>query len=63
MKHLGVGAAVQPHQVTGEGLARIVAEKVLTDGCRQRAAALAAQLRREDGLATACAAIEQEITK
>ena len=51
---LGVGAAMHPHKLTAEGLARVLASKVLRPEARRRAAELGALLRAEDGLAAAC---------
>lgn len=55
---LGIGAAMHPHRLTSDGLARVLREKVLTPAYRERAAALGARLRAEDGLTAACRAIE-----
>jgi UDP:flavonoid glycosyltransferase YjiC (YdhE family)/glycosyltransferase involved in cell wall biosynthesis len=55
---LGVGAAMHPHRLTPDGLARVLRQKVLTPAYRERAAALGALLRAEDGLAEACRAVE-----
>ncbi len=51
---LGVGAAVHPHKISVEGLARTLAEQVLTEHCRHQASAWRDHLQAEDG--TACAA-------
>jgi UDP:flavonoid glycosyltransferase YjiC (YdhE family) len=55
---LGLGAALHPHRLTAEGLARILAEKVLVADCRARVEAFGARLRAEDGLTRACDLIE-----
>lgn len=56
---LGVGAAMHPHKLTADGIARILKEKVLLPQVRQQALELGAQIRAEDGLNDACNLIEQ----
>jgi UDP:flavonoid glycosyltransferase YjiC (YdhE family) len=58
VKALGLGTAMNPHQLTIEGLARALQTRVLTAEVRQRAEALAAQIRADDGVARACELIE-----
>jgi UDP:flavonoid glycosyltransferase YjiC (YdhE family) len=56
---LGVGAALHPERATGPSIARLLEERVLGDKPRQRARAVGRRIRREDGLAAACQAIER----
>lgn len=58
---LGVGAAMHPHRLSPDGLARVLRDKVLAPEARERAATLAAGLRGEDGLAAACEAVEAAV--
>jgi sterol 3beta-glucosyltransferase len=58
VKALGLGTAMNPHKLTAEGVARALETKVLTAEVRQRAEALAAEVRAEDGAACACDLIE-----
>lgn len=59
---LGVGAAMHPHRLSPDGIARVLRDKVLTPAYRERAATLGASLRAEDGLAAACRAVEAAMT-
>lgn len=56
---LGVGATVHPFVTTADELAQTLREKVLAPETRQRAEALGAKIRAEDGLAKACEYIER----
>jgi len=58
---LQVGTAVYPHRLTADRLAQSLEDRVLTPETRDRASRLAAQLREEDGLATACELVEQQL--
>ena len=56
---LGVGAAVNPHTLNAEGLARVLAERVLTTKNRSRAIELAPNFDSISALTEACKQIEQ----
>jgi len=58
---LGLGAVMHPHRLTAEGLARVLAEKVLRPESRCRASEMSAKLSKEDGLSLACDLIEQQL--
>jgi UDP:flavonoid glycosyltransferase YjiC (YdhE family) len=60
---LGVGAAMNPHQLTVEGVARVLNERVLTAPVKAQAVSLAIQLRAENGVGLACDCIESLIAK
>ncbi len=55
---LQAGAAAHPHKITANGLARLLANKVLSAETRQHTRALGGKIRAEDGAANACALIE-----
>ncbi len=55
---LGVGAALHPFQMTLDELVRVLSERVLAPECRERAEAVGARIRGEDGLEVACRAVE-----
>jgi UDP:flavonoid glycosyltransferase YjiC (YdhE family) len=59
IKALGLGTAMNPHQLTAESVARALETKVLTAEVRQRAEGVAAAIRDEDGVARACDLIEE----
>lgn len=59
VKRLGVGAAVHPHRLTAEGLARVIQEKLLSDEARARAKWVASLIQEEDGVKLACEIIEK----
>jgi UDP:flavonoid glycosyltransferase YjiC (YdhE family) len=63
VKALGLGTAMNPHKLTAEGVARALETKVLTAEARQRARALSADLRAEDGVARACDLIEEVLKR
>ncbi len=46
----GAGAAMYPTKLTSEGIARVLAKKVLTESCQQRAQEIKQQLDTESGL-------------
>lgn len=54
---LGVGAAMHPGRSSVDGLVRVLREKVLTPGYRQRCAGLGKLLAAERGLERACALV------
>ena len=56
---LEVGAAMHPGKLTAEGIARVLAEKVLSPVYRRRAEAIGAHIRLESGLETACQHIDR----
>jgi UDP:flavonoid glycosyltransferase YjiC (YdhE family) len=56
---LGVGAAVNPHRLTAEGVARVLAEKVLPEAARLRAHDYANRLNATDAVQQACTTIER----
>jgi len=58
---LQVGAAVYAHRLTADRLAQSLEQRVLTPKTREQARRLAARLQEEDGLATACELIEQQL--
>ncbi|MCW8133527.1 MAG: glycosyltransferase family 1 protein [Planctomycetota bacterium] len=60
---LGVGAAMHPHKLTAEGIARILKEKVLLPQARQQALEVGSRLKAEDGLTDACLLIERALRK
>jgi hypothetical protein len=47
---LGLGVAMHPHRMTPAGLARVLAEKVLTPACRAGVARVGGEIAAEDGL-------------
>lgn len=55
---LQIGAAVHPHKITADGLARILESKVLNEQTRQHIHALGEKIRAEDGNTIACQLIE-----
>lgn len=55
---LGVGAAAHPKKISADGLAQLLAQRVLTPECRARTQALGALLRQEDGTGRAAERIE-----
>ena len=55
---LKIGAAADRKQLTEGGLVRLLTERVLLPDVRQRAEALAVEVRKEDGLTRACELIE-----
>jgi len=55
---LGIGAAVHPHKITADGLARVLETKVLHAATQRKTQALGAKIRAEDGVEKACALIE-----
>ncbi len=59
---LGVGAAMHPHKLTANGLARVFDERVLTADVRRNARELGARLQAEDGLTVACDLIEEQLS-
>ena len=59
VKALGFGAALDSPSRSGEDIARVIFDRVLPDGVRQRAAELGQQLRDEDGLQDACCRIDR----
>jgi UDP:flavonoid glycosyltransferase YjiC (YdhE family) len=63
VKALGLGTAMNPHQLTARGIARALETRVLTAEVRQRAEAVAAAVRAEDGVAQACALIEELLAR
>ena len=60
---LGVGAAMNPHRLTVEGVTRVLDEKVLSAPVKARAETLAIQLRAENGAGLACDCIDSLIAK
>jgi UDP:flavonoid glycosyltransferase YjiC (YdhE family) len=58
---LGLGVAMHPHKLTAEGLARVLADKVLQPATRRRASEMRAKLAQEDGVSVACDLIEQQL--
>lgn len=56
---LGVAAAVNPHQLSAEILARVLAERVLREEVRDRLAPISQAIGSEDGTSCACAEIER----
>jgi UDP:flavonoid glycosyltransferase YjiC (YdhE family) len=58
---LGLGAAMNPHKLTADGLARVLVENVLGSATECRALAISAELKQEDGLSIACDLIEQQL--
>lgn len=54
----GYGTAVHPHRLTAEGLATVLAEKVLRPEARQGVKSASAVIRGEDGTGRACEWIE-----
>lgn len=58
---LQAGTAVYPHRLTADRLAQSLEQRVLTPQTREQVSRLAARLREEDGLATACELIEQQL--
>jgi UDP:flavonoid glycosyltransferase YjiC (YdhE family) len=60
---LGLGVAMHPHKLTAEGLARVLAEKVLQSATRCRASEMSAKLGQEDGVSVACDLIEQQLAR
>jgi UDP:flavonoid glycosyltransferase YjiC (YdhE family) len=63
VKALGLGTAMNPHQLTAEGVARALETRVLTAEVRHRAEALAAQVRAEDGVGRACCLVEEVLLR
>jgi UDP:flavonoid glycosyltransferase YjiC (YdhE family) len=61
VRALQVGMSVYPHLLTADRLARSLEERVLTAKTRENVGRLAALLRQEDGLATACDLIERRL--
>ena len=55
---LQIGSAVNLHRIQPEGLARVLADKVLVQPARDHARALGELLRGEDGVARACDLLE-----
>ncbi|MHB8836768.1 MAG: glycosyltransferase [Candidatus Methylomirabilia bacterium] len=55
---LGVGAAVHPFKVPARGLADVLATRVLVPEARRRAERIGKGLAAEDGIARACALVE-----
>ena len=60
---LKIGAAADRKQLTEEGLVRLLTERVLLPGVRQRVEALAVEVRKEDGLTCACELIEKRVSE
>jgi UDP:flavonoid glycosyltransferase YjiC (YdhE family) len=58
---LGLGVAMHPHKLTAEGLARVLAEKILQPATRNRASEMRAKLAQEDGVSVACDLIEEQL--
>ena len=56
---LGIGAAAERHLLTAPNLARLLQERVLLKGVKQRVKALAREMRKENGLDEACRMIDQ----
>jgi UDP:flavonoid glycosyltransferase YjiC (YdhE family) len=56
---LGVGAALNPHRLTVDGVSRILEEKVLSLDVKQRSEHLADLIRHENGVHLACDLIEE----
>lgn len=59
---LQVGAVAHPHCITPEGLAQLLAQRVLDANTRTQAQALGSRLRAENGVAHACDLLEQWLT-
>lgn len=55
---LGLGAAMHPHRLTPDGVAKVLERRVLAPATRARARAMRDDLAAEDGLGAACRAIE-----
>ena len=55
---IGAGAAVNPHRLTAEGLARVIEGKVMVPEVRERVREMARQFDSEAALATAVGQIE-----
>ncbi|EIJ43334.1 glycosyl transferase, UDP-glucuronosyltransferase [Beggiatoa alba B18LD] len=55
---LGIGAAMHPHKITVDGLARVLETKVLTEETRYKTQLLGEKIRAEKGLVNACQFIE-----
>jgi UDP:flavonoid glycosyltransferase YjiC (YdhE family) len=58
VRQLGVGHAMDPRKLGAEGVARMLAEKVMAPLTKSRAQECALALRAEDGIGTACGLIE-----
>ncbi len=57
----GVGAAMHPGQLSVDGVARILEEKVLSPAYRSRACDMGARIAAEQGLAVAATAVEDRL--
>jgi UDP:flavonoid glycosyltransferase YjiC (YdhE family) len=55
---LGAAAAMNPHQLSAEGVARMLSERVLTGSAKQALAPISEAIRAEDGPGSACDLIE-----
>jgi UDP:flavonoid glycosyltransferase YjiC (YdhE family) len=60
---LQVGAAVHPHKITADSLARVLENKVLNEQTRQHTRALGEKIRAEDGATIACQWIESWLSR
>jgi UDP:flavonoid glycosyltransferase YjiC (YdhE family) len=58
VRALGAGGGIDPRKLTVAGLVRMLGERICVEETRQRAQALGASLRAEDGVGTACGLIE-----
>jgi UDP:flavonoid glycosyltransferase YjiC (YdhE family) len=56
---MGAGAAMNPHRLKSATLAEILASKVMTPTCRECTRQISAELSAQDGVRTACEAIER----
>ena len=54
----GVGAAMYPEKLTAAGIAKVLAQKVLTKNCQQKAREIKLQINNEHGIDRACNLIE-----
>lgn len=55
---LGVAAAMNPHKVTAEGVAKILKERVIQDNVKEQARHWADRIAAEDGVSEACRLVE-----
>jgi UDP:flavonoid glycosyltransferase YjiC (YdhE family) len=61
VKRFGYGAAVHPHRITPETLARAIEEKVLNPVTRDRVSQAAQVIQKENGIDLACSLIESRL--
>lgn len=63
IQYLGAGTLAHPFRSTGEEIAKLLRENVLTDERRRRAAEVGARILAEDGLGRACDLIEARLAR